>query len=112
MAFVIALGNVLIKRDDLIRFVLLLAVLILSLLIVPFAFTHAVSISSNSTASILPTLMLYDLSFPFGSMAYILLQYVLARVWGTHLAWKASFSAVLLSVLLGFGGFANNVSWI
>jgi hypothetical protein len=47
MASVMALGGRLTKHDDLIRLVLLLAVLILSLLILPFAFTHAVSISSE-----------------------------------------------------------------
>jgi hypothetical protein len=66
-----ALGDPSTKRNALVRFLLLLAILILSILILPFAFTNVVAISSNFT-TIRPILMLYDLLFPFDFILYIL----------------------------------------
>ena len=108
---VMALSDPSTKRDALVRFLLLLAILILSILILPFAFTNVVVMSSNPT-TIRPILMLYDFLFPFGAILYILVQYALARLRGTHLEATANLSALTLSILLGYGGIANNVVWI
>jgi hypothetical protein len=88
-----------------------IAILILSILILPFAFIHAVVMSSNST-TIRPILMLYDLWFPSISILYISVQYVLASLWGTQVEMKATFGALALLILFGYGGIANNVVWI
>jgi hypothetical protein len=111
LASVMALGNRSTNRDALIRFLFLLTVLILSLLILPFAFTHAELMSSNSTTT-WPTLMLYDLLFPFGSIVYVSVQYILARLRGTYPELKANLIALTLSILLVYGGIVNNVVWI
>jgi hypothetical protein len=92
------------------RLLLLLTILILSLLILPFAWAHAVTVSSFSTASI-PKLWLYEIFLPLASILHISIEYVLTTLWGSHLEMTANLSALALSVVFSYGWIINNGFW-